>query len=363
MEITHIPAGSRGAADIDEILAEVIDFDALINRASGLGSDFDPLPAEVRGQLLDPGEYTTTETWIARRGGTIVAKGIAWLSLRDNLDVAEIWCAVDPRHRRRGLGSRLLEHMEDSLRDRGRTRLTSFCDIPPSARDAEPRGGHIAADSGSGSLPTDLPEVSFLTSHGFAFKQLERCSVAQTGTAASMIAGELAPGYSIETWHGPTPSDRRKQIALLHQRMSTDAPGSAEFGTEEAWDAARVRALDEQRAAKGERMHTALALRGESAAGFTEIAHFDDRPEIGWQGATLVAADHRGHGLGAALKIANHRSLTESSGVERVYTWNAVENRWMLAINDRAGFATWAWVGLWTKSLHWERLARLDRML
>lgn len=354
MEITHIPAGSRSATDIDALLPEVLDFDTLINRDSGLGQDFDPLPGEVRGRLLNPGEYTTTQTWIGRLDGKIVASGIAYLSLQDNLHVADVWCAVAPEHRRRGRGAELLESMEVSLRAEGRTQLTSYCEIPPSARDADPRGPHLAAESGAGSLPVDLPDVAFLIRHGFDFKQLERCSVAQTATAASLAPGDsvdLDPGYSIETWNGPTPAHRREQIAMLHQRMSTDTPGSAEFGEEESWDAARVAALDAQREAKGERLHTALALRGESAAGFTEVAHFDDRPEIGWQGSTLVAKDHRGHGLGAALKIANHVALGESSEVERVYTWNAVENSWMLAINDAAGFATWAWVGLWKKRL------------
>ncbi|GAA1843388.1 hypothetical protein [Brevibacterium marinum] len=64
-----------------------------------------------------------------------------------------------------------------------------------------------------------------------------------------------------------------------------------------------------------------------------------------------MTRQHRGHGLGAALKIANHVALAEHTNVERIYTWNAVENSWMLAINDRAGFATWAWVGLWKKCL------------
>ncbi|MBM6591017.1 GNAT family N-acetyltransferase [Brevibacterium sp. RIT 803] len=351
MEITHIPAGSRSEEEIEGILAEVLDFDTLINRASGLGTDFDPRADEIRRELLSPTQYLSNQTWIGRLGGAIVAKGIAYLALQDNLDVADVWCSVHPELRGQGLGSELLAEMETNLAAQGRTQLTSYCEIPPSVRDADLRGAHLAADSGAGSLPVNQPDVAFLIRHGFAFKQLERCSVANSATAARLPAVELGAGYTIETWVGPTPEHRLDAVALLHQRMSTDTPGAEEFGEEEAWDAARVRALDAKRTTDREVVSTALALKGEAVAGFTEVAHFDERPEVGWQGSTLVTREHRGHGLGAALKIANHVALGERTGVERIYTWNAVENSWMLLINDRAGFATWAWVGLWKKRL------------
>lgn len=351
MEITHIRAGSRSDDEIEGILAEVVDFDRLVNRASGLGTDFDPRADEVRQELSSANEYVTHQTWIGRSGGTIVAKGIAYLALQDNLDVADVWCSVHPDMRSQGLGTELLAAMEASLAAEGRTQLTSYCEIPPEALDAQLRGAHLAAESGSGSLPAKHPDVAFLIRHGFAFKQLERCSVAKTSTAAKLPVEELDAGYAIETWSGPTPEHRLDAIAFLHQRMSTDTPGAEEFGEEEKWDAARVRALDAKRAEGRELLGTALALKGDAAAGFTEAAHFDERPEVGWQGSTLVAREHRGHGLGAALKIANHVALGEGTSVERIYTWNAVENSWMLLINDRAGFATWAWVGLWKKRL------------
>lgn len=376
MQITRIRAGASTEAEIDEILAEVLHFDTLINRASGLGEDFDPNPGEMRSKLSESSDYITHSIWIGRLGGVIVAKGIAFLPLIDNVDTADIWCAVAPEHRGGGLGTRLLDRMETELRTEGRTQLSSYCEIPPAVRDAEPRRPHLAAESGAGTLPTHLPEVSFLMRRGYALKQLERCSVAQIPRAKSAShqassaparsvqtaaedaqastehaeAGSGDDGYSIETWQGSAPENRLDQIAFLHQRMSTDVPGAEEFGEEETWDAQRVRALDGQRSAKGEIINTALALHGEAAAGFTEVAHYPDRAAIGWQGATLVAREHRGHGLGARLKLANHRALGETTEVERVYTWNAVENSWMLAINDRAGFDTWAWVGLWKKN-------------
>lgn len=364
MEITRIRAGAPTEKEIDEILAEVITFDTLISRASGLGEDFDPNPGEVRSKLSTSTEYLTHSIWIGRLGESIVAKGTAHLPLVDNDDTAEIWCAVAPEHRGRGLGSRLLERIETDLFAEGRTQLTSYCEIPSAVRDSDHRGPHLAAESGLGTLPSSLPEVAFLMRRGYSFKQLERCSVAQTSpsrasalrtadepsTTGADDAGEPDGGYVIETWQGSAPDNRLSQIAVLHQRMSTDVPGAEEFGEEQSWDAERVRVLDAQRSTNSEIINTALALHGETAAGFTEVAHYQERPAIGWQGSTLVAREHRGHGLGARLKLANHRALAQNTNVERVYTWNAVENSWMLAINDRAGFETWAWVGLWKKT-------------
>ena len=57
------------------------------------------------------------------------------------------------------------------------------------------------------------------------------------------------------------------------------------------------------------------------------------------QWGTLVHPEHRGHRLGAALKVANLKTLIERQPeVARVVTTNAETNAWMVAINDRLGF-------------------------
>ncbi|WP_309130409.1 GNAT family N-acetyltransferase [Brevibacterium sp.] len=351
LDIARVRAGALDPARIVTFIDEVLEFDARENAASGLGPDFDPLPSRVRQEFLTATEYTTREFWVGRLGGEIVARGIAHLSLHDNVDQAEIWLAVDPRLRRCGLGTALLERMEADLAADGRTQLRSFNEIAVAACASERRSPHLAAASGAGSLPAALPAVEFLSRRGFALQQVERCSRAETAVATQIDIGRLAAAYAVVTWTGATPEEHLDGMADLHQRMSTDAPGAAELMEEETWDADRVRQLDAERIGAGETMHTALALCGREAVGFTEVSEPTDRTEAGWQGATLVAAEHRGHRLGAHLKIANHRALAQRSAVRRVYTWNAVENSWMLAINGLAGFVTHAWTGLWTKRL------------
>jgi GNAT superfamily N-acetyltransferase len=78
-----------------------------------------------------------------------------------------------------------------------------------------------------------------------------------------------------------------------------------------------------------------------------------DAPALGYQQDTLVLREHRGHGLGLALKLANHRALVAAlPGVLRVRTWNAVENAHMLAVNTALGFRPSGYSREWHKHLH-----------
>ena len=57
------------------------------------------------------------------------------------------------------------------------------------------------------------------------------------------------------------------------------------------------------------------------------------------QWATLVHRDHRGHRLGAAVKVANLRRLQrERPDITDVVTQNAEVNEQMIGINARLGF-------------------------
>ena len=66
------------------------------------------------------------------------------------------------------------------------------------------------------------------------------------------------------------------------------------------------------------------------------------------QGDTLVVPEHRGRRLGMLVKAANLRRLVdELPETQRVDTWNAEENRWMLGINVALGFRPSGGSGEW----------------
>ena len=137
-------------------------------------------------------EYRTCLTWLDRIDRVIVARGAAELRPSSNTDTAEAWCA--PRPSTPWTGLRIVD-----------------------------------GDGGRAAGRRALSEVSFLSSRGYGFAQIERCSVAPTATAAELDLGAHVDDYVIETWRGPVPEHRLEHIALCKRRLSTDAPGDAKF--------------------------------------------------------------------------------------------------------------------------------------
>ena len=85
---------------------------------------------------------------------------------------------------------------------------------------------------------------------------------------------------------------------------------------------------------------------------FTELQRFDDGTKRADQEDTLVLREHRGHRLGMLVKAENllaWRLL--SPATERVYTYNAEENRPMLDVNEALGFRLFVSEGAWRKTL------------
>ncbi len=156
--------------------------------------------------------------------------------------------------------------------------------------------------------------------------------------------------YRLVPWGTDAPDAWVEQYAYVLSRMSTDAPvGGMEWG-EQAWDAARVRTMEERARAGGYRL---LVLAAEhvptrTLAAFTQLwvpSHTDD---VVHQGDTLVVPEHRGRRLGMLVKAANLRRLVdELPGTQRVDTWNAEENGWMLGINVALGFRPAGGAGQW----------------
>lgn len=87
-------------------------------------------------------------------------------------------------------------------------------------------------------------------------------------------------------------------------------------------------------------------------AGFTRLSAPNNLAQPVSQWDTIVLHEHRGHRLGMLLKVANLQFLAESApGHPSVLTWNAEENRPMLAVNEAVGFAPIGYEGAWKKAL------------
>ncbi len=220
-------------------------------------------------------------------------------------------------------------------------------------------GPRLPSPTGFGSVPQESAETQFSLKRGYTLEQVERISRLElpmdaTSFAASLSAAHEAagPDYRLVRWTGRTPGEWIAGIALLHQRMSTDAPWAGMEFTEETWDEDRVRALDDSREASP---RTMLVVGVEhiptgTLAGFSELFVPPEVERPVDQQDTLVLKEHRGHRLGMLLKLANLEYLAETHpGHPAVTTFNAEENRPMLVVNEAIGFVAVGYGGGWKR--------------
>jgi GNAT superfamily N-acetyltransferase len=287
------------------------------------------LAVEKRVNLTDD-QYVAKVAMVGRDvDGVAVAAGWCVMPLSDNTAFAFVEVFVPPEHRRRGHGTALLDALLDLARSRGRT--TAFS-MPAWAVDAEGDAGRWFAEA-----------------HGFELDQLD--AIRELALPADLPPLVVADGYTLETWRGACPDEWVDEYAELRRMLTSEAP-SGEAGLEdEHWDAARVRKDEADLVRVGRQMQVVVArAEGGGLAGHTQLA-FAQGDEV-YQWDTLVRREHRGDGLGLALKIrAMQASADLLEGRRRVTTYNAESNRHMIAVNDTLGFRQTAWAGEYVRSI------------
>ena len=265
-------------------------------------------------------------------GDEVVAAAEVSLPLRDNLELAIVDVAVHPDHRRRGHGTALLDHAIAAAREAGRTSVVT--------ETAYPTGGSD-------------PGEDFLRRHGFDVAQTNHRNDLDVTTYAHENRTGTA-GYVIETSTDDTLDEWLEDRVLLQQRMSTDAPVGDLDLEEEAWDVDRLKA---ERAATRSSSRAAIEsvarhLATNRLVAFTQLQIPSGSPELAYQQDTLVLREHRGHGLGEALKAANMAALrADFPQTLTVRTWNAETNGPMIAVNEALGYRTTAILREWQKRL------------
>ncbi|MFM9877249.1 MAG: GNAT family N-acetyltransferase, partial [Rhodoglobus sp.] len=258
-----------------------------------------------------------------------------------------------PAYRRQGIGSALIRGLEDFARLDQRPKTVVYhgaVDLP---------GDKLVPPTGSGSVPADDTAVRFLLKHGYRLEQVERMSrlplpVPDLKSLLAAAIAETGPDYRLRFWIGPTPEQWRADVAVLGNRMSTDAPSAGLEEPEETWTVERVIAADERDKASPRTRFVAAAEHVPTGrlAGFTILSVPRQRERSVAQYATLVLREHRGHRLGMLLKVANLEQLERvAPGHPSVTTFNAEENRHMLSVNEALGFVPIASEGAWRKDL------------
>ena len=159
-----------------------------------------------------------------------------------------------------------------------------------------------------------------------------------------------APGYEVVAWSGFTPEPYRAGVCRLKEGMAADAPGGGVLFEPEVWDDARLTDFETQVSGGGKTIRTVVAVERATGelVGFSSL--FVGSAVVVNQHDTVVLAGHRGHGLGLLMKLVNLVELREHHPRHtRVVTWNAEENRPMLAVNEATRFNPIVHDGVWQR--------------
>jgi GNAT superfamily N-acetyltransferase len=298
---------------------------------------------ELRALMQGTSSHSWSGAWSGVVDGETVASGWMRTPLLDNLELAELDVNVLPTHRRRGIGSALLAVLEDEARARGRRVLTGLSSWP---YDAGPAGDGAPGPAFAGARGYDL-----------ALTEVQReLRLPVDDDLLARLADDAAaahPSYTLRSWSGPVPDDLLQGWAELTSIIATEAPTGELELEPEAVSAAAVREREATLERQGRtKLNTvALSEAGEVVA-YTDLATTVHEPDRAYQWGTLVHRAHRGHRLGVSVKVANLRLLQrERPGVTRLTTYNAEENRHMIAVNEAMGFHPVARLGDFQKKL------------
>lgn len=260
-------------------------------------------------------------------GAEMVGAGINQLPLLDNTDKVYGGVFVEPALRRRGVGSALVEHAVATTRAAGRSILLVEGGLPGTERE-------------------DHPYTRFALRHGFTMANVEvhRVLDLPLDTAAvEAMRAEAAPhheGYEIRTFEDEIPDELLPSYVELLNRLVLEAPtGEIDFEAEAVTPEVYRKQVERMRAQGRHKLTTlAVSSEGEAVANTDLVIPREDRARV-YQWGTLVRSDHRGHHLGAAVKLQNLLALQERYPERtEIHTTNAENNDTMIGINDRLGF-------------------------
>jgi GNAT superfamily N-acetyltransferase len=261
----------------------------------------------------------------AFEGGAMVGRAFIRLPELDNRHLAFADFHVDPPHQRRGIGRALVADVEERVRTEGRASVLTEAYSP---------------------VDEDGPALLFAKAMGYTpaiedgMKIVDLVETEPTWEALEAETGPRIAGYRLVHWRDRVPPEHVAGYCRLNEAFNDLAP-SGELDLEaEAWDEDRVRSNEESGLAGGRHVVAVAALDPHgSMAGLTEVVVNEHNAGRGFQSGTLVLPEHRGHALGLAMKIANHRAVRRLYPECRVLvTGNAGVNVAMNAVNDRLGY-------------------------
>lgn len=260
--------------------------------------------------------------YVGEVDGQVVAHCDAWVSDRDNQHLAWLKLSVHPEQRRRGYGSALLDHVVTDLKGRGRTTF-----------------GMDGWESEQA--------IGFAARHGFEQKAVEVTRRQHLREVDGVLlkqlleeAREAASSYELVRIQGRTSEEDIDQVVEMVAAIN-DQPFDGLDIEHTVFSRERVWAYEDAQALRNHRLYRLAARHKDSGewAGNTVVIVKGEFPTRGYQHDTSVARAHRGHRLGALLKLSMVEWLAEAEPqLETISTTNAESNSYMISINEAMGY-------------------------
>jgi GNAT superfamily N-acetyltransferase len=304
--------------------ATAADLAGLRNRAAAV--DAPHMPPETGRtlalRLVHGWDGEGTQRLLVARDENGELLGCAELETPEQENRALIWftLVVDPAHRRRGVGSALLDAIAAASDEVGRPLLMT------------------------GTWHSS-PGVAFLERHGFeqasiaAQRRLFPEQLPRPGDDDLLASARNASSdYESIRIAGPLPADMLASMLPMVEQIN-DAPLDDLALEDEAFTVDRLRRYDAAQLARGQRVHRVVAMDRDGApAAHTVVGGDGHRPYHGEQHDTTVRREHRGHRLGLRLKLEMLEWLREvEPQLVWLDTWNQESNSHMIAVNDLVG--------------------------
>lgn len=296
-----------------------------------------PLPGEAQVLAMvrsgEPGRRSF-RVLTARVGDRLAGAAVVGFPHQDNRHTVFVSpLVVAPGMRRRGVSQVLLAAVAAEARAAGRTVvLSQVSRLGPQAPSA---GLSFAAAVGATVAGRSLEQVLDVTA---AVAGIPPEPAAPDPPPSDPVPGDA---YEVLDWTDTAPDDVVEAWARLRGRMSTDSPPDDRPDEPEVWDTDRVRNSERRFAAQGRTCLVSAARDRASGdlVAYTMLSVAPADPGIAYQEDTLVAAGHRGHGLGLRLKRRTvARLMAASPATVELLTWNSSTNGPMLAVNAALGY-------------------------
>lgn len=257
--------------------------------------------------------------WFGRDpdGGTRTAVGWLFLPTEENKHTAIIEIRVHPDLRRRGIATEMIRALIPEARAADRTHVIGSADI---------QGSGEAWGATLGLLPTLRYVQQYLM-------------LAETDQALWDVP--TPDGYRLQSWTGAAPDELVASYAVARQAIDDSVSGDLQWD-EPRWTPARVREEEARMVAAGREFRSVVAIHEATGevAGVSDVSIAGFRPAVVQQGYTAVRREHRGRGLGRAMKALQLRAIVREHPRARQVMTQTADLVHMAAINRALGFQT-----------------------